>query len=157
MRDWTPLHAPLPFRARIGRRMEQAVRPVLLAAIAAALAAPALAQAQDPTGTWLTASGDTRVRIARCGGAYCGTIVSSTYRKDTNNADPAKRDRDIVGVQIIWDLRPGSDGFSGQLYNPQDGRTYAGKLKLTGPGSLNLSGCVLGGLFCRSQTWTRVN
>jgi uncharacterized protein (DUF2147 family) len=137
--------------------MEHAMRPVLLAAIGAALAAPALAQPQDPSGTWLTASGDTRVRIARCGAAYCGTIVSSTYRKDTNNADPAKRDRDIVGIPIIWDLKPSGDGFSGQLYNPQDGRTYSGKLRLKGPGSLDLSGCVLGGLFCRSQTWTRVN
>lgn len=121
------------------------------------LASPALAQNADPSGTWLTQSGDTRVRIGRCGQAYCGTIVASTYQKDTNNQDPAKRDRPVVGLQMIWGLQPTGADYTGQLYNPQDGRTYTGKVKVTGPGVIQLSGCVLGGLICKSQTWTRVN
>jgi uncharacterized protein (DUF2147 family) len=121
------------------------------------LSAPALAQSTDPSGTWLTQSGDTRVRIAKCGAALCGTIVSSTYQKDVNNSDPKLRERNMVGVQMIWDIRPSSDGFSGQLYNPQDGKTYTGKLKVMSPTALQLSGCVLGGLICRSQTWTKAN
>jgi uncharacterized protein (DUF2147 family) len=28
---------------------------------------------------------------------------------------------------------------------------------LKSPSALELSGCVLGGLFCRSQVWTKVN
>ena len=40
------------------------------------LAGAAQAQSQDPSGTYLSESGDTRVRIARCGSAYCGTIVA---------------------------------------------------------------------------------
>jgi uncharacterized protein (DUF2147 family) len=134
------------------------MKPAIVAALAAlALVPAARAQDADPSGVWLTQSGDTRVRIARCGAAYCGTIVSSTYQKDVNNQDPAKRDRPIVGLQMISDLKPSGDGYSGQLYNPQDGKTYAGKLKLTGPKAMQLSGCVFGGLICRSQTWTRVN
>jgi uncharacterized protein (DUF2147 family) len=124
---------------------------------AVVLATPALAQAGDPTGTWLTESGDTRVRIARCGSSLCGTIVASSHPKDVNNPDPAKRDRSLVGVQMISDIVPSGDGFSGQLYNPQDGKTYLGKLKLTDAKAMQLSGCILGGLFCRSQTWTKVN
>jgi uncharacterized protein (DUF2147 family) len=122
-----------------------------------ALVTSALAQAGDPTGTWLTESGDTRVRIAKCGAAWCGTIVASTHPKDVNNPDAAKRDRALVGVQMISEIVPSGDGFSGQLYNPQDGKTYLGKLKLTGAKEMQLSGCILGGLFCRSQTWTKVN
>jgi uncharacterized protein (DUF2147 family) len=121
------------------------------------LALPAQAQSADPSGTWLTQSGDTRVRIARCGAEYCGTIAASTYQKDTNNADPKLRERNIVGVRMIWDLRPEGDGYTGQLYNPQDGKTYTGKLKVTSPKTLQLSGCVFGGLICKSQTWTKVN
>ena len=33
------------------------------------------ALAADPSGTWLTQGGNSRVRIADCGGALCGTIV----------------------------------------------------------------------------------
>ena len=61
------------------------MKPVLLSFMAAlALAAPALAQGQDPSGTYLSESGDTRVRIARCGGAYCGTIVAVRARPRTS-------------------------------------------------------------------------
>ena len=123
----------------------------------ALLPLPAHAQSVDPSGTWLTQSGDTRVRIAKCGAAYCGTIVFSTHKKDENNPDPKLRDRGIVGVQMISDIKPSGDGYSGQLYNPQDGRTYAGKLKVTAPNTLVLSGCVFGGLICLSQNWSRVN
>jgi uncharacterized protein (DUF2147 family) len=124
---------------------------------ALALAGPALAQSGDPSGVWLSQSGETRVKIARCGSVYCGTIVASKQEKDTNNPDPAKRHQSLVGVRMITDIAPSGGGFSGQLYNFQDGKTYTGKLKLVGPKALELSGCVLGGLFCRSQPWSRVN
>jgi len=83
--------------------------------------------------------------------------VSSTYQKDTNNIDPKLRDRAIVGVRMIWDAKPEGDAYSWQLYNPQDGKTYTGKLKVLTPTTLQLSGCVFGGLICRSQTWTKAN
>jgi uncharacterized protein (DUF2147 family) len=121
------------------------------------LATPALAQSGDPSGTWLTESGDTRVRIAKCGAVLCGTIIASTHPKDVNNPDPAKRDRSLVGVQMITEIVPSGDAYSGQLYNPQDGRTYLGKMRLQSPKAMELSGCILGGLICRSQTWTKVN
>ena len=134
--------------------MKQAI---LVAFGFALLTVPAQSQSADPSGTWLTQSGDSRVRIAKCGAALCGTIISSTYQKDVNNPDPKLRDRNMVGVQMISDIRPSSDGYSGQLYNPQDGKTYTGKLKVMSPTTLQLSGCVLGGLICRSQTWTKAN
>lgn len=130
---------------------------ILIALGLCALAAPALAQSPEPTGTWLSQSGETRIRIAKCGSVYCGIIVSSSHAKDANNPDPKLRDRNLVGVQMISDLKPASDGYAGQLYNPQDGKTYAGKLKVTAPNALQLSGCVFGGLICRAQTWSKVN
>ena len=123
---------------------------------ALAVATSAHGQTGDPSGTWLSQSGETRVRIARCGGGYCGTITASALAKDVNNPDATKRDRNLVGVQMISDIKPAGDGFSGQLYNIQDGKTYTGKLKLIDPNAMELSGCVMGGLICRSQTWTKV-
>ena len=135
------------------------MKPVLLSFVAAlALAAPVLAQGQDPSGTYLSESGDTRVRIARCGGAYCGTIVAVRGEtKDVNNPDAGLRSRGLVGVQMISNIRPSRDGFEGSLYNYKDGRTYSGRMNFSGGNAMQLSGCVLGGLICRTQTWTRVN
>jgi len=128
-----------------------------LAATGFALSAPALAA--DATGIWLSQSGETRIHIAPCGGALCGTVVwQKTPGKDVNNPDPAKQSRPVVGIQMISGMKPSASGeYAGQLYNFQDGKTYSGKLTVAGPNALNLSGCVLGGIVCRSQTWTRVN
>ncbi|MFC0283227.1 DUF2147 domain-containing protein [Camelimonas abortus] len=131
------------------------------AAVLGLAAAGAPARAQDPAavaGVWLTESGDTRVRMQKCGDTWCGVIVWTRIGdRDVNNQDPTLRNRPLVGLQMITGTPdPASGGFSGKLYNLLDGKTYSGKLQLTGPNTLKLTGCVLGGLICRSQTWTRV-
>jgi uncharacterized protein (DUF2147 family) len=97
----------------------------LAAAALFLLAGAAQAQSQDPSGTYLSESGDTRVRIARCGSAYCGTIVAvQGEAKDVNNPDASLKGRNLVGVQMISNIQPAGGGFSGQLYNYTDGQTY---------------------------------
>ena len=39
---------------------------------------------------------------------------------------------------------------------PQYVKTYTGKMTFAGK-TMQLSGCVLGGLICRSQTWAKLN
>ena len=139
----------------------------LMMTLAAGLLATSPALAADPTGTWQTDGGKATVRIANCGGALCGTIVSlrepndpqtGRPKTDKNNADAAKRNRPMVGVPIVLGMKPsGADKWSGQVYNAEDGKTYSGHLTFAGGGSLKLEGCALGGLVCRSQTWTKAN
>ncbi|TXM64155.1 DUF2147 domain-containing protein [Methylobacterium sp. WL120] len=132
--------------------------PALVALVALCLAGGG-AQAQkaaDPAGIWLTETGDSKVRLSRCGAGYCGTIVSTTGKGlDANNPDPALRTRSVVGVQIVNATSASGDGYSGTLYNPKDGKTYSGSLKMTGPNAIEVSGCVMS-VFCKRQTWKRV-
>jgi len=127
----------------------------LAAALLASLSLPA--SAQDANGTWLTASGETRVRIAPCGGSICGTIVwVKNPAKDEQNPNAALKARNVVGINMIQMKAAGDKKWSGTLYNCTDGKTYSGSMTMSGANSLSLSGCVAG-IFCRSQTWTRVN
>ena len=124
------------------------------------------AVAVDLVGNWLTENGRSRVRIADCGGALCGTIVwlkeptdpdTGKPKTDKNNADAGKRGRPLVGVPIVLSMKPsGADKWTGQVYNAEDGKTYSGTLTAQGPNALKLEGCALGGLICKGQTWTRV-
>ncbi len=118
---------------------------------------PVLAEgALDPSGVWLTESGTSKVRIARCGGGYCGTLVSvGGPGLDSNNPDPALKTRKLVGVQILQATSPSGGGYSGNLYNPTDGKTYSGSLTPKGPDRVEVAGCVLR-VLCKSQTWTRI-
>ena len=122
-------------------------RFVLGLALSAAMAvAPALAD--DLAGIWLRESGLSKVRFAACGGAVCGTIVWIQAGVDT----PAK-----VGQRLFFGMKPtGANSWSGSVVNPDDGKTYPGTMSLSG-GTLTTAGCALGGMVCRSSTWTRSN
>lgn len=97
------------------------------------------------------------MRITPCGGAFCGAIVwVSKPGKDVNNPDASKRERSLIGVQMVTMKPQGGASYTGHLYNYQDGKTYSGKASVSSAG-LELSGCVLGGLICRAQTWTRAD
>ena len=76
---------------------------------------------------------------------------------DHRNEDPALRDRPMMGLQILT-LWQGKEPhiFDGEIYNPEDGKTYAGYIELIGPDTLRLNGCVLFNVVCRGEDWTRV-
>lgn len=117
----------------------------LALASTALLATPAFAD--DVTGTWQRDTGASHVKFAACGAAMCGTIAWLKPGVET----PAK-----VGQRIFYDMKAdGANAWSGTAFNPEDGKTYTGKMTLAG-GTLTTQGCALGGLICKSTTWTKV-
>lgn len=114
--------------------------------LAAMVASPVLAD--DLSGTWLRETGLSKVKFAPCGNAICGNIVWIKPGVDT----PAK-----VGQRVFFDMKPsGANSWSGSAVNPDDGKTYSGKMSLSGS-TLTTEGCAMGGLICKSSTWTRAN
>jgi uncharacterized protein (DUF2147 family) len=124
--------------------------------------------AADPTGVWFTEDNDARVRIYACDQDLCGTVLSlkepndpdtGKPRLDKLNQDASKRDRTIVGIELMSGLKPNGtpDQWEGSLYNPDDGYTYKGILTVQDLLTLKLQGCVLGGLICKSEIWKRTN
>lgn len=141
-----------------GARASTMRRLARMAATAAVLGLMTSASfAAGPSGTWLSTTGQTKVRIAPCGAAFCGTIlwVRGPEQNDVNNPSAAKHDKPLVGSTMIYDMKPDGDAYKGSLYDYTSGKTYTGKLKANGD-TLELSGCVLGGLICQSEKWSRV-
>ncbi|MBJ7411020.1 MAG: DUF2147 domain-containing protein [Phenylobacterium sp.] len=136
-------------------------------ALAAMAAGPARAAnaGTELDGRWATEGFGSIVEFRPCARApadRCGRIVwlwapapDGRARVDERNPDPAFRSRPIVGTEIVSGLRESSPRVwtGGRLYNPDDGRTYAGTVRLKG-GLLELKGCALG-VVCRKQTWRR--
>src|SRR5437764_1455722 len=127
--------------------MMTAARVTALALLLAGLFAPASASAADPKGTWLTENGRSRVRIADCGAALCGTIVwlkepndpeTGKPKTDKQNADAGKRGRPLIGVSIVLGMKPSvtPDKWSGEVYNAEDGKTYSGNITMQGAAAL---------------------
>src|SRR5258708_38434698 len=68
-----------------------------------------------------------RVRFERAqDGTYMGILSwSSAPRKDIHNKNPNLRDRSVVGIALMWNLRYGGGEYvDGYVYNPDDGGTY---------------------------------
>ncbi len=112
--------------------------------------------AGDATGVWLRDTGTSKVRIAPCGDALCGTVIwESEPKKDIYNPDESKRSRAVNGTRIFYDMKPESDNkWSGSAYNPENGKTYSGGMTLDGA-MLITKGCVMGGMICKSVSWTK--
>lgn len=108
-------------------------------------------QAEGVIGVWITEKSDTgssmAVEIFDCDGKLCGKAV------DVFDAP----NRDSVGLEIIKNMRKKSDtSFNkGKIYAPDTKKWYKSKMSLQSDDKLKVSGCVLGGVICRSQTWTR--
>jgi uncharacterized protein (DUF2147 family) len=133
-------------------------RLTLLAALCA-VATPTLADANKVSGTWQSQSGITRVKVTPCGAGLCANVVwQQNPSKDVHNPDPSKRDRPVVGLQLVSNMKPVGDGeWSGSIYNYEDGQTYQGKVKVNNANAIEIGGCVMGGMICQSKTWTKVN
>lgn len=123
-------------------------------------ASSTLSIAADAKGDWGRPNGASKIRISSCGNSLCGKLIwLREPRNDTQNPDASKRDRSLVGVQIVQSMKPTSQDnqWKGKVYNAEDGKTYTGFIKLTSANKLKLEGCVMGGLICKGETWTRAN
>jgi uncharacterized protein (DUF2147 family) len=143
-----------------------ACRTAFIIAVAAALLAAPLARAQgtgEPTGVWLTQAGDARVKVSKCGGGICGVIVglkdpidpaTGKPQVDDKNPNPALKKRPMIGLPLFSGMQPVAAGkWSGQIYNADDGNSYASNISVSGPDTLRVEGCV--GVLCGGETWTR--
>ena len=61
------------------------------------------------------------------------------------------------GEQVLINMKPGKDKWSGRIFDPNSGSTYDSTIALKGSNSLRVQGCAMGGMFCGGQTWTRLN
>jgi len=143
------------------------VKPLLIAAMfgvcsaGAAMAQPpassALPQPPSPIGEWAVENGAAHIRIVPCGTGLWGVIswTKGPPGIDENNPDPAKRTRSMMGVPILINMQPGQNQWDGEVYNAENGQTYTSNIALVSADQLRIEGCVLGGLICGGETWTR--
>jgi uncharacterized protein (DUF2147 family) len=102
------------------------------------------------------------VRIADCGEALCGRIVTSDKIRekpdltDNRNRNEELRNRPLQDLQILQNFTGGPPTWKGgTVYNPDDGGTYKGSIRMIDADTLRLTGCIVSPL-CKSQIWKRI-
>ncbi len=127
--------------------------PLLIGALAATAPARPV-NSISPYGRWLNPRGDVEVSVAPCGAMLCGTVtwVGGAAVADATDAGVGH----LVGTQLLRDYHREEDGgWQGQVFVPDMGESFFSRIRQPDPAHLKISGCILHGLICKSQTWTR--
>lgn len=118
-----------------------------------------------PEGIWQTIDDETgqpksHVEIYQKNGAYYGKVVKLLPAATTDKCIDCpgdKKDKPLVGLDILWDLKPYKDYWSyGQIVDPKDGSVYKCSVWLEGSDKLKVRGYIGVSLIGRNQEWQRV-
>lgn len=122
---------------------------------AALLALPAQALAKNPIeGQWTNPKGNVTVRIDSCGSGYCGTVVNASAKaKEKARKGGTAR---LIGTLVMRDLRPTGKGtFKGKAFDPKHNVHAPATVRMVGPTTLVVKGCLISGIVCKEQRWNR--
>ena len=115
----------------------------LMAAASPVMAAPG--QPLEPYGVWLRMESGTAFDFYNCADKLCAKVIAVTKPED----------KKAIGTVILRNAVKNEDGeWAGDLYNTQDGKTYAGTIAVKKPTELTLTGCLIS-ILCKSETWQR--
>ncbi|WP_424361204.1 DUF2147 domain-containing protein [Methylocystis parvus] len=122
------------------------MKRLLLGIVAAtALCAPQFASAMDIYGVWVRDGHPTdKLEFFDCQGKLCAKGVLPML-----DGSPAP-------LILRHAPKTGPNNWKGDLFNPEDGKTYTGKITYQEPNQLTLTGCLVA-FLCQSETWTRVS
>jgi uncharacterized protein (DUF2147 family) len=154
--------------------MRKLLMPVMAAVGMFAGLIPALADssADRILGIWHTTDDKSQVQILKENNQYFGKVLSlkepdwpagsklgkpGAPKNDRNNPDSSLRSHPIIGVRIVSNfVYDGKDVWAkGKVYDPENGKTYHGKITMVGTNRLELRGYIGISLLGRTVVWTR--
>ena len=115
-------------------------------------------QADTIVGSWMSDGWRFRLDIERHDDVYAGILAEGLENgeQDAANPDPALRTRPLLGIRLFDGLRfKGGSWADGRLYNPETGKSYAMRLSLDGPDSIDMRAYVGFPVLGMSQRWQR--
>lgn len=135
------------------------MRPHAMLAVAAAMlaAAPVSAQpAPSPAGLWQNPHRSVVVRTGACGAErWCGWVAWASAEAAADARDGGTPT--LVGTELLQGYeRDGPGSWTGTVFVPDMNCRFSSRIEAVSADELRIRGCVLGGLFCKTQVWTRI-
>ena len=122
----------------------------------AAVPASAAGSTSSVEGRWTNPKRSVVIAVAPCGQAYCGTVVAASAKARANARKGGTEQ--LIGTRILSGARPvGPRTYKGRAFVPKRNIHSSATIRQTGPNSMVVEGCVLAGLLCKEQRWTRVS
>ena len=118
-------------------------------------------------GVWVPKKGDSHVKIEKIGSKYFGKVIwpQNPNEKDgtgpdldDKNPDKTMRTVPIMGLRVLKDFSYEGEGVfkGGSAYDPNNGKTYCGKITIIDADHIDMRGSICGLSFLgRTETWVR--
>lgn len=118
-------------------------------------------------GVWVPKKGDSHVKIEKIGSKYFGKVIwlQNPNEKDgtgpdldDKNPDKTMRTVPIMGLRVLKDFSYEGEGIfkGGNAYDPNNGKTYCGKITIIDADHIDMRGSICGLSFLgRTETWVR--
>ena len=150
----------------VARKLAMAAFAAIVLGIGASSAA---ADPVTPVGIWYTDGDESIIKVHNCttdADTFCGTLVwlkepkesDGSPKLDKLNKDPAKKNKPMVGLDILIGMKSDDDHWTGKAYNPEDGKFYDITFKVKTDKEENdqadLRGCLLR-FLCKTETFNR--
>ncbi len=120
----------------------------------ATLSSPAAANGPAAAGVWRNPKNTVHVKLQPCGGTMCGTVVWAAPKAQAKARAAGQK---LVGAQLFREFKAVAPGrWEGKVFVPDMNRTFSGTMTAAGPARMVGKGCLIGGFFCKSQTWVKI-
>ncbi|MEO1647807.1 MAG: DUF2147 domain-containing protein [Pseudomonadota bacterium] len=127
----------------------------VVALVAATTASADNVRVED-LGVWKNKSNSVHVEVTECGDARCGTVV---WASEKAKGDARKGGTEqLVGTQLLRKFREKDNSrWRGKAFVPDMNKEFTGTITPIDFNTLEVKGCIIGGLICKTQVWTRVS
>ena len=136
------------------------IRYAICIFFAAGITGLAHADPHEVFDTFSTPGDASHIQISDCGdGTPCGTVIwinpETLPPGETQTTARGQNGELVLGQTILKEFsRKSKDWRGGTVYDPENDKRYAARLKRMTNGNLQLKGCV--GPICQTQVWKKV-
>ena len=123
----------------------------------ACLLFPSAARAQDlgQVGVFKNPQNSVHVRIHMCGKRRCGTVVWANAKAKADSARGGTKN--LVGTELFREFREVRPRvWKGKVFVPDLNSVFTGTATIKDQNTIVARGCLIAGIGCKSQAWTRV-
>lgn len=129
----------------------------IAAVLAFALAGSAIAGAGSAgiEGHWTNPKHTTLVRVSRCDGdSYCAVVLKASAKAQANARKGGTQT--FIGTEILHVSAAGDNLYKGKAFDPESNMHVPATVRFVDAGTIEIQGCALFGLVCKTQRWTKV-